>query len=190
MSAVTGYLRGTSRQQWAKATTPLLVQASERSTAVIAADMNISFALLHKNAVAFASKEAGLLITAVTKTTKDIVNNIIQGGLDEGATVQAISRLIRESTGLGKSRSDLIARTETTRAFNGAPTESLKQLSENTGRVFTKTWSGVLDDRERDEHVELEGETVAIDEAFSNGLMFPSEPNCRCTVTYSEVSDE
>ena len=190
MSAVTGYLRGTSRQQWAKATTPLLVQASERSTAVIAADLNISFSLLHKNVVAFASKEAGLLVSSVSNTTKDIVNNIIQGGLDEGATSAQISRLIRESTGLGKSRSDLIARTETTRAYNGAPTESLKALGEATGRIFTKTWSGVLDDKERDEHVAMEGETVGIDETFSNGLQFPSEPNCRCTVTYSEVDDE
>lgn len=190
MSAVTGYLRNTSRQQWAKATTPLLVQAAERSTAVIAADMNISFTLLHKNTIAFASREAGKLVSSVTGTTKDLVSNIIQGGLDGGATTAQISRSISEATGFSKSRSDLIARTETTRVYNGAPTESLKALSEDTGRIFTKTWSGVLDDKERDEHVEMEGETVPIDGKFSNGLDFPSEPNCRCTVTYSEVEDE
>ncbi len=30
----------------------------------------------------------------------------------------------------------------------------------------------------------MNGETVPIDEPFSNGLMFPGEPNCRCTLTY------
>lgn len=189
MTAVNGYLRNTSRPAWAKATTPLLVQAAERSTAVIAADMNISFALLHKNALSFASAESGKLIKSVSNTTRDLVNNILQGGLDEGASSSAIAGLIRDATGFSKARSTLIARTETTTVYNGAPTQSLKALSNSTGRVFTKTWSGVLDDRERDEHVAMEGETVGIDEKFSNGLDFPSEPNCRCTVTYSEVND-
>jgi len=189
LSAVNGYLRNESRSAWAKATTPLLVQASERSAAVVAADMNISFGLLHKNVVAFASRESGQLISSVTGTTKDLVSRIIQGGLDEGASTSTIAKTIREATGFSSSRASLISRTETTRAYNGAPTESLKELSRSTGRVFTKTWSGVLDDIERDEHVAMEGETVAIDDVFSNGLDFPSEPNCRCTVTYSEVTD-
>jgi len=38
--------------------------------------------------------------------------------------------------------------------------------------------------------VDMEGETVLVDEPFSNGLMYPSEPNCRCTALYNEVDDE
>lgn len=50
-----------------------------------------------------------------------------------------------------------------------------------TGQLM-KTWVGVMDDRERDEHVEMEGETVASDDTYSNGEDIPGEStyNCRC----------
>lgn len=50
------------------------------------------------------------------------------------------------------------------------------------GDKLTKRWSGTLDDREREEHLAMEGETVRWDEPYSNGQMVPgeSEYNCRC----------
>jgi SPP1 gp7 family putative phage head morphogenesis protein len=187
MSAITGYLSNTGKQAWTRATTPMMVQAAERSAAVVAADMGVSFAQLHPSLLSFSKRETGRLITNVFGTTKELVSDVIQGGLDAGASTSAIAQLIRESTGFSKTRADLIARTETTKAFNGAPQESLADLAERTGRTFTKTWSTALDDRVRDEHVDMEGETVEVNEAFSNGLQYPSEPNCRCTTLFNEV---
>lgn len=45
-----------------------------------------------------------------------------------------------------------------------------------------KQWKGVLDDREREEHLAMEGETVPFDQPYSNGEMVPGEStyNCRC----------
>jgi hypothetical protein len=37
----------------------------------------------------------------------------------------------------------------------------------------------------RPEHAELEGEAAGIDEEFSNGLLAPEEPGCRCTLIYA-----
>lgn len=50
------------------------------------------------------------------------------------------------------------------------------------GDRLEKTWRGVKDNRERDEHLAMEGETVGFDEPFSNGEMTPGEStyNCRC----------
>lgn len=50
------------------------------------------------------------------------------------------------------------------------------------GGDLTKTWVGVMDDRERPSHVAMEGETVPFDQSYSNGQMVPgeSEYNCRC----------
>jgi hypothetical protein len=50
------------------------------------------------------------------------------------------------------------------------------------GDRLMKTWVGVMDDRERPEHVAMEGETVPFGEPFSNGQMIPgdSDYNCRC----------
>ena len=55
-----------------------------------------------------------------------------------------------------------------------------------TGPV-QKTWIGVMDARERPEHVAMQGETVPIDSAFSNGEMVPGEStyNCRCISRYT-----
>lgn len=50
------------------------------------------------------------------------------------------------------------------------------------GYVLMKQWKGVMDDRERDEHIDMEGETVPFDDFYSNGEMIPGEStyNCRC----------
>jgi len=47
-----------------------------------------------------------------------------------------------------------------------------------------KRWVSVLDDRVRDEHKAMNGETVALGAKFSNGLDVPSEYNCRCFIAY------
>jgi hypothetical protein len=54
------------------------------------------------------------------------------------------------------------------------------------GTTLTKRWSGTLDDRERDSHLEMEGETVPYDQPYSNGQMIPgdTEYNCRCVSIY------
>jgi hypothetical protein len=47
---------------------------------------------------------------------------------------------------------------------------------------LTKTWKGVMDEREREEHVEMEGETVPFDALYSTGQSYAGEGdwNCRC----------
>jgi hypothetical protein len=50
-----------------------------------------------------------------------------------------------------------------------------------------KEWVTQGDDRVRDEHAAMEGERVPRDDNFSNGLDYPSEPNCRCGVLLHPV---
>lgn len=190
MKAVNRYLSEDGRKGWTRAIQPLNETSVARSGAVVASDLNLNFSLLHGNLLTYARKQTGKMITDVNRTTQSLVSDIIQGGIDAQKSSSQIARLIQEATGFTRSRAELIARTETTKAFNGAPTEALSVLSQSSDRSFTKTWSGVLDDRERDEHVAMEGETVSIDSTFSNGLQYPSEPNCRCTLLYAETTEE
>jgi hypothetical protein len=55
------------------------------------------------------------------------------------------------------------------------------------GFEIMKTWVGVMDDRERDEHIEMEGETVPMDDTYSNGNDTPGDDtyNCRCISRFS-----
>lgn len=59
-------------------------------------------------------------------------------------------------------------------------------------RLLTKRWSGVLDNRERDEHLDMEGETVGINDAYTNGEMVPGDStfNCRCISIISAEETE
>lgn len=187
LSAVLGYLKTTATPAWHRAATPLVTQGAERATAVIAADLGVSYTLLHPHVVKFAHRESAWLVKGITETTRQSVADALAAGLESGQSTAKIARAVAESGGFARSRATLIARTESTRAMTGAPTEALASLGQASGRQFLKTWSGALDDRERDEHVALEGETVGISDTFSNGLQFPSEPNCRCSVLYSEA---
>lgn len=53
-----------------------------------------------------------------------------------------------------------------------------------------KRWLATLDGRTRDSHRLLDGESVGVEERFSNGLLYPGDPtgpasevwNCRCTL--------
>jgi hypothetical protein len=49
-----------------------------------------------------------------------------------------------------------------------------------------KKWVGVMDDREREEHRAMEGDTVPFDLPFKNGEQVPGEStyNCRCVSQY------
>ena len=57
--------------------------------------------------------------------------------------------------------------------------------------VLVKQWKGVMDAREREEHIAMEGETVLMDERYSNGEMIPGEStyNCRClSIVYARMA--
>lgn len=58
------------------------------------------------------------------------------------------------------------------------------------GSKSRKTWIGVMDTRERPEHVAMEKQTVAFHEPFSNGEMIPgaSTYNCRCIARYWQAT--
>ena len=75
-------------------------------------------------------------------------------------------------------RSDLIARTESTAANNEGFIEAYKQSDVATH----KEWIATMDDKTRPAHMELDGQIVPVGKAFSNGLQYPQEPNCRCVI--------
>jgi SPP1 gp7 family putative phage head morphogenesis protein len=189
MTAVTNYLKTDSKRAWSKALMPLATTGAERATAISAADLGVNYSTLHPSALKFARTRIDESLSSIGKTTRKLVNDILQGGIEEGRSVREIADVIRDATGFTDTRSMLIARTETTAIYSGAPVSAISAFGEATGRSFLKTWFGVMDDRERDEHVALEGETVGIDENFSNGLQYPSEPNCRCAAVTHEAEE-
>lgn len=189
LAAVTGYLKGESQQQWRRAMEPLVLDSASRGAEYIAADLLIDFALVQPGAVAFAAKETGFLIKQISETTRQFVADVVSRGVADGLSVRNIARELEQGAGFSRDRAKLIARTEVGRTQNGAAVEAVKEYSDRTGLRFEKVWRSALDDRVRDEHIEMEGEAVAVGTAFSNGLEYPGEPNCRCVALIREVSE-
>jgi len=84
------------------------------------------------------------------------------------------------------TRAAQIATSAVTRASNFGANEAAKQLG-----LHTKTW--IVNSRNpRALHAAMDGETVAIGERFSNGMLWPGDPaggaennaNCQCSVAF------
>ena len=84
------------------------------------------------------------------------------------------------------SRADGISVGLATFVAGFAAHEAASQIAYDNGVSATKTW--ITGSNPRAAHAALDGETVAIDETFSNGASWPGddgEPGCNCSVTTS-----
>lgn len=94
-----------------------------------------------------------------------------------------------------KLRGEVVGRTESMASISAGRQASWEQAAIKGGfsvSDVTKRWVATLDKRTRDHHLHMNGEVVAMDKPFSNGLMFPGDPdgppgeiiNCRCRAVY------
>jgi hypothetical protein len=116
-------------------------------------------------------------LRAVSARMAGNVNATTQAQLkdaDDPAMVFAIAQ---------NSRSEGIAGQVTTMAAGFAVVEAGRHAGEESGQAPTKTWvTGV---NPRPEHAALDGETVGIDDTFSNGAQWTGddgEPGCNCSI--------
>lgn len=137
----------------------------------------------------------GKRITWVTGTTRDrfinAVDTIAATGFEKGESINTIAGSIMESLRIEEAyRAERIARTEVMSAAN----MSSQAGAQATGLELNKEWICQIDGRQRDSHEDMNGETVDINEPFSNGLDVPCDSsvdnpaeviNCRCTVAYA-----
>lgn len=117
------------------------------------------------------------------------INAQMMQGIIQGESIPQMSKRLREVTDMNRTSSVRNARTMTTEAENGGRLASMHE-AEELGLEYEKTWMSTHDDRTRESHALMDGETVPLDEPFSNGLMYPADPsgppeevyNCRCSM--------
>jgi SPP1 gp7 family putative phage head morphogenesis protein len=118
-------------------------------------------------------------VVTILATNLSDVRRILEAGLAENLSNDEIARNLRQFYDDGSPYKAMrIARTETTKGATHATIEAARQ----SGLVDMKQWITARDDRVRDEHAAMDGETVPLDGRFSNGLEGPGEPNCRCVI--------
>jgi hypothetical protein len=114
--------------------------------------------------------------------TSAVMQSIIQG-----ERVEQLAERLAAVSDMNQSSSIRNAKTMVTSAQNGGRQASYER-AETFGINGEKVWVATLDGHTRAEHRALDGVRIGIHERFSNGLMFPGDPdgepastyNCRC----------
>lgn len=124
----------------------------------------------------------------VTKLKKLIASDVSRG-ISTGMTFKQIAGQLKAKTNIGYNNAVRIARTEGHRIQCQAGMDACYKAKE-VGADVVKQWDAALDSRTRESHSMVDGEIRELDEKFSNGLMFPGDPNggasevinCRCAL--------
>jgi SPP1 gp7 family putative phage head morphogenesis protein len=185
LSEVAAYVTGVGAAKLRTALGPMvngLVKAEGlRMTARYGIDFNMVQAGLDK----YAREETAFLVSKMGETTGRAVAQTVQKSLDAGESVPELRKRLEALPEFSRQRAELVARTESVRATNGAQWRTMSEYQASTTANVMKSWISSRDSRVRDEHEALDnGEWLPIDQAFANQLQKPGEPNCRCTLTY------
>lgn len=172
------------------------------------AKADLSFTLYDKNTVTeLVANEPDLLPQAQLDEGKDLawnqkhVTSAVTRGVLQGQSIPQLAASIAGIAGMDQRAAMRSARTAMTSAHNLGKLKGYGNAAK-MGIDVQKRWLAALDKRTRASHRHLDGETVKLDEEFSNGLKYPGDPdgagsevyNCRCTmvpvigdVPYDEV---
>lgn len=124
----------------------------------------------------------------VGKLKKKIITEVSRS-IATGTSYAQAARQLANQTRIGFNNAVRIARTEGHRIQTTAAMDVMEAAKEKGADVL-KQWDAALDARTRESHVHVDGEIREVDEKFSNGLMFPGDPNgrasevvnCRCAL--------
>ena len=118
---------------------------------------------------------------------KKKITSEVSRGISTGRNYKQVAQQLAAITTIGYNKAVRIARTEGNRINNQSAMDAA-QKAKDKGCDVMKQWNAALDGRTRRSHAQCDGEIRELDEAFSNGLMMPSDPsgkasevvNCRC----------
>lgn len=144
------------------------------------------------DAVQLDSKISQGLYTRLGEDVSDLKEKIaaeISRSIATAIPYKQIANNLANISKIGYNNAIRIARTEGNRVNNQAAMNACYKAV-SMGCKVVKQWCATLDAKTRDSHAQVDGEIRDINEPFSNGLMFPSDPdggaaevvNCRCTM--------
>ena len=148
-------------------------QLAKQFKAALGIDLYRSEPWLAPKIAGFTAENVALIKSVAQRHFNDLETNLA-AGLREGQRWEDLAALIEDRYGVAESSAKLVARDQIGKLFSDLNKTRQKSLG-----VSRYTWRGMQDNRERDEHLALEGQEFSWDDPPEEGD--PGTPiNCRC----------
>lgn len=178
------------------------LSAGEINGAAIDADVGIRFDLVDASTIEWLVERTvdepekvimpppeKLKIPEDERWSAKLIQSQVAQGIAQGESIPKIAKRLEKVTDNEAAACIRRARTMVTDCENAGRVRSMKQ-AEEMGVRTRKQWVCTHDDRTRDTHLQLDGETIDKDATFWNGCRWPGDHlgppaevwNCRCTL--------
>lgn len=155
-----------------------------------------AFDLSNPGAVRYLDKYAADLVTQIDDTTRDTLNRLITGGVQQGLGYEKIAALLRdqfdnwaEPQAHIRDRAEMVAVTEIGKGYEAGARVVIQGLQDQ-GLEMEKQWLPV-DDPCDICAANADQDWIAADDAFDSGDDTPpGHPSCRCTTLYRRVNSD
>ena len=185
LEEVRQYLGTEGAEKARRTLAPLVERTTENAARRMTARIGIDFDVIQPGLAKYAAEETDFLVSVMGETTGKGVAQTVQRATTDRVPLTELRDRLETLPEFDRKRAQLVARTETTRATNGAQRRTAQEFEAQTGERIEKSWLSSRDDRVRDEHEEFDdGTWHPVDYEWPNGLANPGEPNCRCTLEY------
>lgn len=187
---VKSYLEKESTDAWRHKFVPLVKGTVTSAGKEWGTQLGVQFDVRNLEAESWFQDYTLTFAKPIAKTTEDAVYDIIGRGMADGLSNQDVQNQIASYFGGIQWRAEMIARTETIRAYNAGS----QKIFSDWG-LEEKEWSSAHDDRTRPTHLAADGQTVAIGKSFTVGgykMDYPGDAshgappdefiNCRCSL--------
>lgn len=152
-----------------------LESAAER--AFVEVETIAEFNLENIRAMEWAEDNATVLIRGMAEETKANVTRIVNEGISQGWARDKLANALMEHSDFGKARAQMVARTETQRAFNQGNLRGYKESEVVDGKYWLEMGTGICNVC----LMNTDAGVIGMDANFPSGHDAPpAHPNCRC----------
>jgi HK97 family phage portal protein len=185
LTEVQQYLTNEGKAKAEAALQSVVRLTGETAAQRLAGRLSVSFDVIQPAVDRYLANELDFLTSVMGDTTGEAVARTMQKALDERVPYVEIRSRLETLPEFDEARAELVARTETTRAANGAQLAVAEGYEQETGRPMEKTWISSRDSRVREEHIAHDdGQWYPLTHQWGSDGDKPSTYNCRCTLGY------
>lgn len=163
--------------------TPALLAEAQAANIIGTAAPNFGMGMeliqgpIHLDAINILYMRAFNDLKGITDEMSKQINRIMVEGIEQGWGIRELARNINDRVDkIGITRSRLLARTETVRAYNIGSIKEFEAVSQRVGVEALYQWETAGDDRVRSSHEARHNKVYTKEQAFK----LIGEPNCRC----------